>query len=226
MTTGELGSWHSDEYVADWIGADVLADMLTLPRQLSAALVADSGDPVEHVVDLGAGHGPYLGVLLNAFPGARGTWVDSSEPMQAAARERLVPLEGRIGYVLGDIERLAELDLDPADVVVTSRVLHHFSPESLRAFYSAAFDVLRPGGFFFNLDHFGCPDGWEKRYRRIREQFTGKPKRDTPPHRHDFPFQQATDHLRWIEAAGFEPPDTPWRTFFSSLLAARKPAKV
>jgi trans-aconitate methyltransferase len=224
MTTGELGSWHSDDYVTDWIGADVLADLLALPRRLSAALVADSGHSVEHVVDLGAGHGPYLEVFLDAFPGARGTWVDSSDPMQAAARERLTALEDRIDYVLGDVERLGELELGAADVVVTSRVLHHFSPETLRSFYAGVFELLRPGGFFFNLDHFGCPDDWESRYRRIRRHFTGTPKQELPRHRHDFPLREPADHLRWLEAAGFEPPDTPWRAFFSALLAARKPA--
>lgn len=223
MTTEELGSWHSGTYAADWVGTDVMADLLAPPRQISAALVADAGVDVQHVVDLGAGHGPYLNVLLNAFPAARGTWVDSSAPMQAMAKERLVPLADRIDYVLGDIEKLGSIDLETADVVVTSRVLHHFSPASLQTFYGAVFELLSPGGFLFNLDHFGSPPGWETRYRRIREQFTGKPTRDTPPHRHDFPFEPVAEHVRWIEAAGFEPADTPWRTFFSSLVAARKP---
>jgi SAM-dependent methyltransferase len=223
LTERQLGSWHSADYVAEWVGADVLDDLLLLPRQISTALVANEGIPVEHVVDLGAGPGAYLTVLMKAFPSAHGTWVDSSQPMRARAQERLAALGARVDYVIGDVEALAEIDLDPPDVVVTSRVLHHFSPETLQSLYGAVFELLRRGGFFFNLDHFGAPPRWEARYRAIRREFTAPPTRETRPHRHDFPLQQVERHLDWLAAAGFEAPDTPWRTFYSALLAARKP---
>lgn len=222
MSVQEFGSWHSSDYVADWIGQDVLGEMLELPRRISVALVAQGGVLPATVVDLGAGPGAYLDVLLSAFPRARGTWVDSSEPMQAAARNRLSPHGDRVDYVLGDIEQLDELGLPRADVIVTSRVLHHFSPESLERFYGRAHAALRAGGFFFNLDHFGTAGDWEQRYRAIREQFTGPRKSDVPPHRHDFPFRRIDEHLAWLERAGFDAPDVPWRTFFTALLAARK----
>ncbi len=98
MSTGgqQLGSWHEQSYVAQWADDDVVADMLDLPRKISAALVADDGVDVEHVIDLGSGHGPYLALFLRTFPGARGTWVDSSEPMLDLARERLAEFGDRI----------------------------------------------------------------------------------------------------------------------------------
>jgi hypothetical protein len=68
-----LPTWSSDEFVAEWVEQDLLADMLTLPRQISAAIVADAGVPVSHVLDLGAGPGAFLETLLRAFPRARGT---------------------------------------------------------------------------------------------------------------------------------------------------------
>lgn len=224
METGQpLGSWHSAAYVADWIGDDVLADLLALPRQISAALVADSGHPVQHVADLGAGGGSYLAVLLDAFPHAESTWVDSSEPMLEIARERLRGPSERVRYLLGNVERLDELDLEPADVIVTSRVLHHFSPESLQRLYAAVLERLRPGGFFFNLDHFGAPPEWDASYRRIRKQFTGARKERLEPHRHEYPLSRVPEHLDWLRAAGFDEPDVAWRVFYSALIAARKP---
>jgi SAM-dependent methyltransferase len=218
-----LGSWHAQEYVAGWLRQDVIDDMLRLPRRISAALVQDAGIDVAHVVDLGAGAGPYLAVLLDAFPGARGTWVDSSQPMLDSATERLRGFGDRVRFALGDAERLAELDTGPADVIVTSRVVHHFSPDSIRALYAAALERLRPGGFFFNLDHYGAPGDWEQRYRRIRSQFVGKTQ-TLPPHRHDFPFSLPADHLAWLAKAGFDAPDIPWSTFYTALLVGRKPA--
>src|SRR6266545_2113409 len=100
MATGEgLGSWQSQEYVTEWVGDDVLADLLTLPRRISAALVADSGLKVTRVADLGSGHGPYLELLLDAFPQAAGTWVDSSAAMLEQARARLAGFGDRIEYM-------------------------------------------------------------------------------------------------------------------------------
>jgi SAM-dependent methyltransferase len=222
MAAVSLESWHSEAYVADWVGEDVLADLLDLPRKISAAIVADAGVDVAHVVDVGSGHGPYLELFLRAFPAARGTWVDSSQAMQEHARERLAALGDRVHFVLADAERLHEAALEPADVVVTSRVLHHFSPESLRRVYETAHGLLREGGLVFNLDHVGAPGDWEQRYRRIRRQFTGARTKPLAPHRHDYPLSAVRDHLDWMREAGFAAPDVPWRTLYTALLAARK----
>ena len=219
-----LESFESTEYAAEWVGDDVLAELLDLPRRISAALVADAQIPVEHVLDIGSGHGPYLALFLRTFPEARGTWVDSSEAMRDLARAPLAEFGDRIRYVLADAERLEEAQLAPADVVLTSRVSHHFSPESLQRTYRALHDLVVPGGFFFNLDHIGPAEGWEARYRRIRPQFTGRRRRPLKPHRHDFPLRPVREHLAWLEDAGFETPDVPWRTLYTALIAARRPA--
>jgi ubiquinone/menaquinone biosynthesis C-methylase UbiE len=224
METEQLGSWHSDEYVAEWVGDDVIAEMLTLPRKISAALVADAGRGVEHVIDLGAGHGPYLELFLRTFPGARGTWLDYSEAMAELARERLADLGDRVHFVVADAERLGDVELDPADVIVSSRALHHFSPESLQDVYRACFRLTKPGGFVFNLDHVGAPGELEPAYRRVRDKFTGARRKPLKPHRHDYPLSRADQHLSWMEQAGYVDCDTPWRTLYTALLMARKPA--
>ena len=224
MTAGGLESWHSGAFVEQWAGDDILADLLALPRRISAALVADDGHPVEHVVDVGAGAGPYLRVFLDAFPGARGTWVDSSAAMEELGPRELAPYGSRVEFVLADAERFGDAPVAAADVVVTSRMLHHFSPETLRAFYVAAHARLRPGGFLFDLDHCGAPPEWDARYRRIRSQFTGRRKRELKPHRHDFPLASVEERLAAVASARFEQPDVPWRTFYTALIAARKPA--
>ena len=221
-----LGSWESAAYAVEWASDDVLADLLELPRRISTALVADAGLDVRHVVDLGSGQGTYLERFLDAFPDARGTWVDANEAMRDIARERLARFGDRVRFVLADVERPDELDVGAAEVVTTSRVLHHFSSESLRLVYRAAHEMLRPGGFLFNLDHVGAPSKWDARYRRIREQFTGPRKRELKPHRHDYPLPSADDHLRLIAAAGFETPDVAWRTFYTVLLVARRAASA
>jgi trans-aconitate methyltransferase len=222
--TSDLGSWHSAGYVAEWVGDDVVADMLDLPRRLTVGIVADARIDVSHVVDLGAGPGPYLELFLEHFPSARGTWVDSSLPMQELARERLARFGDQVDYVIADLERPSEIRFDPADVVVSSRALHHFPAETLRALYGRLFDRIAPGGLFANLDHVGMPGDWEQVLRRLRKQFLGDRQVEQKPHRHDYPLPLAEDEIEWLEQAGFEAPAVPWRMFYTALIVARKPA--
>ena len=221
MSTG-LGSWESADYVGQWLDEDVIADLLVLPRRISVALVEDAGIEVAHVVDLGSGHGPYLAEFLDAFPGARGTWVDSSPPMEAEARRRLARFDDRVTYVLSDVRELAGAGVEPASVVCSSRALHHLSHEALAELYRVVGRIVQPGGFVFNLDHVGAPGNLEQAYRRIRGRFTGDRKRALKPHRHDYPLARADEHAAWMNAGGFEHADVPWRTLYTALIAARR----
>jgi trans-aconitate methyltransferase len=220
--SSELGSWQSSEYVGDWLGEDVIAGLLELPRRISLALVQDSSVDVRHVVDLGSGHGPYLELFLDAFPEVLGTWVDSSAAMQDEAVARLSRFGDRVRYVLADVQALPELE--PASVVVSSRALHHLSHESLANLYRTVGELVEPGGWVFNLDHVGAPGDLEQAYRRIRKHFTGERQRRLKPHRHDYPLARADEHAAWLEAGGLEHADVPWRTLYTALIAARKPA--
>jgi SAM-dependent methyltransferase len=218
----ETGSWTSSRYVAEWTETDALADVLALPRRLAAALVADSGIEVSQVVDLGAGAGAFLRELLLAFPSARGVWVDVSPPMRSRAQEALADLGERVRFVETDLRDIGSLPLQGADVIVSSRVIHHFEPGVIRSLYAAAFGTLQAGGFLFNLDHFRAPREWDAAYRRVRRTFVPRAG-SRRPHPHDSPPQPLEDHLSWLREAGFEEPDVPWRLFFTSLLAAAKP---
>ena len=219
----ELGSWESAEFVGQWLGEDLVAALLELPRRLSLALVRDAGIDVRHVVDLGSGHGPYLEAVLDAFPEARGTWVDVSPPMREEARERLARFGDRIGFVLTNVESLADADLEPASVVVSSRALHHLSHDALASLYAVVAEVVEPGGFVFNLDHVGAPGELEQVYRRVRREFVGERTRALRPHRQEAPLARVEQHASWLERAGFEDVDFPWRTLYTALIAGRKP---
>jgi SAM-dependent methyltransferase len=222
--SAELGSWESAEYVGEWLGEDVIADLLVLPRRISLALVEDAGLEVTHVVDLGSGHGPYLGEFLAAFPQARGTWVDSSPPMEDEARRQLARFGDRVTYVLSDVQELASAQIAQASVVCSSRALHHLSHDALAELYGVVGALVEPGGFVFNLDHVGAPGELEQAYRRVRGRFTGERTRTIKPHRHDYPLARADEHAAWMEAGGFEHADIPWRMLYTALIAARRRA--
>ena len=218
----EIASWGESTYAVEWASDDVLASLLQLPRRISTALVRDSAFEVVRVADRGSGQGTYLELFLEAFPHACGVWIDANEGMRGLAEVRLARYRDRIEFVLGDVEHLEELRLGELDVLMTSRVLHHFSPDSLRRIYRTAYELLRPGGFLFNLDHVAAPGEWDSRYRRIRHEFTGARSSALRPHRENHPLPSAEAHLDLIAAAGFEGPEVAWRTFYTVLLVARR----
>ncbi|MBW3659287.1 MAG: class I SAM-dependent methyltransferase [Actinobacteria bacterium] len=218
----ERHSWSSPAYVAEWIGQDVIEDVLRLPRSISVGLVADDDVAVARVIDLGSGPGAYLEAFLTALPAAEGVWVDASAPMEEAARERLAPFGDRVSYQRADASRPAELELPPAQVITTSRMAHHFPADVIQTLYRVSHDALTPGGWFFNLDHYGSPEGWEPRYRRVRSQLIARSRDPKDRHAHDHPFHPVPEHLEWLRAAGFATPDVAWKTFFSALLVGRR----
>lgn len=219
---GGPGTWGDPGFVERWVSRDVGGGALQGPRGISAALVADAGIDVRRVVDVGAGPGSYLRVMLETFPAADGVWVDVSEAMLERAKEELIELGPRVRFVVTDLRNTASLPL-ASDVIVSSRAIHHFRPETIKAFYSAAAAALTPGGFIFNLDHFAPPGDWRERYKRIKHAFVPRAPVTGEPHEHDAPPQPVGDHLRWLRDAGFTDPDVPWRLFWTALLAARAP---
>ena len=55
------------------------------------------------MLDVGAGYGVVTEEVLRAFPEARVTWQDYSQPMREHAQQRLAKHAARLDYVLSDL---------------------------------------------------------------------------------------------------------------------------
>ncbi|MET9765832.1 class I SAM-dependent methyltransferase [Streptomyces sp. NPDC006415] len=123
---------------------------------LTGRIACLAGDDVRHIVDLGAGTGTGTFALLEQFPTARVTAVDSSPAML----ERLVSAARDRG--LGERVRTLEADAGAglpgvvdADLVWASASLHHLDdPATALAGIRAA---LRPGGLLAVAEVDGMP---------------------------------------------------------------------
>ncbi|MBL1289145.1 class I SAM-dependent methyltransferase [Streptomyces sp. For3] len=159
----EHGHDHGHDH-ADTGQDDVLAEVLDLDAAIFAPYltavtgrVADlAGDGVTHVVDLGSGTGTGTFALLEHFPRARVTAVDSSPAMLA----RLVEAARAKG--LGDRVDTLETDagtglagLTDADLVWASASLHHVDDPA--AALTGVRAALRPGGLLAVAELDGLP---------------------------------------------------------------------
>jgi trans-aconitate methyltransferase len=216
------GQWLDAAFAAEWAAGDIWADLLRLPRELSVALVRTNTRPPDRIVDAGSGPGAMLGMFLSAFPSAHGLWTDVSPGMLDQARGNLAAFGERVAYRLGDLRDLpALIGPRPVDVVMTSRAIHHLSPDEQRDFYRQAAGRLSPGGWLINIDHTETSEDWSQRYRSVREQFT-RPNPTRKLHPHDYPFMTPAWHLDALREAGFPDPAIAWKALSLCLLVARK----
>ncbi len=113
---------------------------------------------VRRILDLGAGDGRLLALLRLDRPDARGVATDLSPTMLDAARARFAgdPLVAVVAHDLDD-----PLDALGApgsfDAVVSCFAIHHCSHARKRALYGEVFELLEPGGVFYNLEHVSSP---------------------------------------------------------------------
>lgn len=122
------------------------------------------------VLDVGAGYGAVSKELLQAFPAARVTLQDYSQPMLDHARERLAAPPDQVRYVLCDLvdPSWPKQVGGPFDLAVSAIALHNLrDPEKIFACYRAIHDLLKTGGCFLNCDRF--VEGIEPHLGALRE---------------------------------------------------------
>ena len=118
-------------------------------------------DP-ETIVDLGCGDGILGRYILEYWPGSKGIFIDYSEPMLQAAREKGKPFKSRTTYYLLDFGDRKWKDsfrkYHPVDVVVSGFSIHHLEDDKKLQVYRDIFSILKPGGIFLNLEHVASQD--------------------------------------------------------------------
>ncbi len=168
----EEHDWHSERYVEEWLAADLKRESrrAVVRRMLAYAGIA-VGAKIE-VLDVGAGDGLVAEVVLGAFPNARATLLDFSEPMLTRARERLEDFSGRVRFVAGDLatdEWTARVG-GPFDLAVSAIAIHNLRRyELIAACHRAIFSVLKPSGTFLDLDLPTISGGIEAHLKWLRE---------------------------------------------------------
>ena len=150
--------WHSPDYVDWWIARDESRDTERRQRLRDMLAYAPAGSEAAlAVLDVGGGYGVLTEEVLAAFPQARVTLEDYSEPMLAAARRRLAGDAGRMRFVLADLCDPAWTDTVGGgyDLAVSAIAIHNVRDVAVIALvYRGICSVLKPGGVFLDYDLF------------------------------------------------------------------------
>ena len=185
--------WHSLSYVEEWIERDRQRDeerRARLKKMLAVATFAP--DAAISVLDVGGGYGVVTEEVLRAFPQARVTLQDYSQPMLDEARQRLAPLAAQVGFVQCDLRDPSWTDRvsGPFDLAVSAIAIHNLGElATMASCYRGIARVLRPGALLLDYDLF--------------ERFSG-----------------IALHKRMLGEAGFARVDLTWQQSPVAILAA------
>ena len=151
-------AWQRDDVVTGFIAERRrLIPLFDVQEELAKRLISRGGRQVRRFIDLGAGDGGFAELLLDLYPSSTGFLVDFSEPMLAAAEQRLAGKAGRWEILREDLARAEWRDALPAGerygAIVSRLAIHHLPDERKRALYAEAFELLEPGGIFLNWEH-------------------------------------------------------------------------
>jgi ubiquinone/menaquinone biosynthesis C-methylase UbiE len=155
---GDHHHWESQSYVADWIRRDLsrLGERRPFLDRLVAA-VPFARDAEIAVLDVGGGAGVVADAVLAAFPRAKVTLQDYSEPMIERARANFAGRGPQVRCVLCDLRDTAwEAAVGgPFDLAVSGIAIHNLNDmAAIAACYQAVRRLIRSGGCFLDYDHF------------------------------------------------------------------------
>jgi len=236
--------WQNKEMVAFYLETTrTVIPVVTEQFDVLFRLIAKTQSDVKSVLDLGCGNGIMGRAIHEVYPEARIIFVGFSEPMLDQARQLLPPNEGHITYITADMAHPTWqsnlTNQQPFDIVVSRFAIHHLAHSRKMALYAEIFDVLKPGGFFINIEHVASAsdllveasedyfiealyrteqeNGGSRTYDEIATEFRTREDQDANI------LATTEDQCNWLRAIGFHHVDCYLRYFEIAAFGGVKP---
>jgi tRNA (cmo5U34)-methyltransferase len=187
--------------------------------------LAEGGNGIRRVLDLGAGTGLMTAHVAQAFPQARFELLDGSQVMLDEASQRLGDLVSAVHVA----DMKGQLPFGPFDAVVSALAIHHLEDSGKEELYRRVLAVLRPGGIFVNAEQVAGPTA------ELTELYDSRWLQDClalgasetevaeaiERRRHDR-CAPVEAQLRWLRDAGFAWADCFYKEWGFAVLCARR----
>lgn len=192
---GGIWSDDADAFAYEWAANAFSFSMIAAdaPYKWMVRYLADRFAP-ESVIDLGCGFGKLCIPFKQYRPGTRVVGVDLSAPLLRLAHLRSLEAEVDVEWVQANAENVPRAAGSFAGVM-SYWLFHELPEEAARQVTAEAFRLLRPGGFFANLDMYTAPGGIAGEFLHI-----GHGARNSEPY---LPGMYATDPCKQMRDAGF-----------------------
>lgn len=200
--------------------------------------------PVENFLDLGCGDGILGAAVLGTYPSSRGVLVDFSAPMLDQARQHLQEYTDQLDFQnldYGDPAWVKVVKAEgPFDAIVSGYSIHHQQDERKRSLYAEIFSLLKPGGWFINIEHIASAsqltvdlfdnhiiraryaleqhNGGTKTFQEIADTFMNRPDKEANIL---LPVEVQCD---WLRQIGFEEVDCFFRVYELAVFGGHRPS--
>jgi tRNA (cmo5U34)-methyltransferase len=216
-----------------------------VPEQIGImmSILKTMPEPIENFLDLGCGDGILGASILGTYPQSRGVLADFSEPMLEEARGQLKDYDGQLIFEnldYGEPDWVNRMQAHgPFDAIVSGYSIHHQPDERKREIYIEIFSLLKPGGWFINIEHIAAAaqltvdlfdnhiidgryaiekaNGGTRTRQEIADVFMKRPDRDANIL---LPVEVQCD---WLREIGYEEVDCYFRIYELAVFAGRKP---
>jgi tRNA (cmo5U34)-methyltransferase len=171
---------------------------------------------IERVLDIGAGDGRLLSLILENNPSVKkGVALDFSDPMIKKAIQRFQN-DKRIKVVKHDFSLPLPRTLGYFDAIVSSLAIHHLTHERKRKLYAEIFSHLDQGGVFCNFEHVSSPS--QNLHRKFFLAIGQLPEKEDPSNK----LLDVETQLKWLREIGFVDVDCSWKWLELALIIGFK----
>ncbi len=241
MVTDEV--WKLPDIVNRFLSYRAAIPMAQEQIGVMMSVLKSRRQPVESFLDLGCGDGILGAALLGGYPSARGVFLDFSEPMLQQARDQLKDYADQLAFEnldYGDPVWVSKMKpYGSFDAIVSGYSIHHQPDERKREVYQEIFSLLRPGGWFVNIEHVSSAaqlniDLFENHYVTARygieKQNNGTRTFNELAEEYKNRPDKASNILAptelqcgWLREIGYEEVDCYFRIYELAVFAGRKP---
>ena len=241
MTTDEV--WKLPDIVNRFLSYRAAIPLAQEQIGVMMSILKSRAQPIENFLDLGCGDGILGATILGEYPSSRGMLVDFSEPMLGQAREQLKEYADQLvfeNFDYGKPDWVNRIQAHhPFDSIVSGYSIHHQPDTRKRQIYAEIFSLLKPGGWFINIEHVSSNSQlnielFEHHYVSARyaiEQRDGGPRT----------FEQLADEYKnrpdkaanilaptelqcdWLREIGYEEVDCYFRIYELAVFGGRRP---
>jgi tRNA (cmo5U34)-methyltransferase len=243
MVTDEV--WKQSDIVNRYLSSRVAIPLVQEQIGIMMSILKSRQQPVETFIDLGCGDGILGASILGEFPSANGVLADFSEPMLLQAREQLKSFTNQLLFEnldYGDPTWVSRMQPHgPFDAIVSGYSIHHQSDNRKREIYQEIYSLLKPGGWFINIEHIAAEsqlaidlfnnhiiDHWyeqeklkggSKTREELADTFMNRPDKDANI------LLSINTQCDWLREIGYEEVDCYFRIYELAVFGGRRPNK-